>query len=63
MPPQINLAIVGHFKGHAGNHGFFALTLVVLTLALTTMALIGPYQLVLADWHTTRKTIANSLNS
>ena len=59
----MNVATVGPLKRLAGNRGFFALTLVVLLLALTTMALIGPYQLVLADWHTTRKTIANSSNS
>ena len=63
MPPQINLASVGPLEGLAENRGFIALTLVVLLLALTTMALIGPYQLALADWHTTRKTIANSSNS
>ena len=63
MAPQVNLTSIRPLKGLAGNRGFFALTLVVLLLALTTMALIGPYQLALADWHTTRKTIANSANS
>jgi len=63
MAPQVNLISIRPLKGLAGNRGFFALTLVVLLLALTTMALIGPYQLALADWHTTRKTIANSANS
>ena len=63
MPSHMNVATVGLLKRLAGNRGFFALTLVVLLLALTTMALIGPYQLALADWYTTRKTIANSSNS
>ena len=63
MPSYLNVAMVGPPKGLVGNRGFFALTLVVLLLALTTMALIGPYQLALADWYTTRKTIANSSNS
>ena len=43
--------------------GFFAVTLVVLLLALANLALIGPYQLALADWHAARKTIANSQDS
>lgn len=43
--------------------GFFAVTLVVLLLALATLALIGPYQLALADWHAARKAIANSQDS
>lgn len=43
--------------------GFFAVTLVVLLLALATLALIGPYQLALADWHAVRKAIANSQDS
>jgi len=63
MAPPINLTWVGPAEGLAGNRGFFALTLVVLLLALTTMALIGPYQLALADWHATHQTIANSSNS
>lgn len=45
------------------NRGFFAVTLVVLLLALAAMALIGPYQLALADWHSTRQSIANSPDS
>ena len=40
--------------------GFFAVTLMVLLLALATLALIRPYQLALADWHAARKAIANS---
>ena len=43
--------------------GFFAVTLVVLLLALAALALIGPYQLALADWHAARKAIANSEDS
>ena len=43
--------------------GFFAITMVVTLLALATLALIGPYQLALADWHAARKTIANSQDS
>ena len=43
--------------------GFFAITMVVTHLALATLALIGPYQLALADWHAARKTIANSQDS
>ena len=34
--------------------------LVVLLLALTTMALIGPYHLALADWHATRDIVAQA---
>ena len=63
MPSHMNVATVGLLKRLAGNRGFFALTLVVLLLALTTMALIGPYQLALADWHATHQNIANSSNS
>ena len=43
--------------------GFFAVTLMVLLLALATLALIGPYQLALADWQAARKAIANSQDS
>ena len=43
--------------------GFFAITMVVLLLALATLALIGPYQLALADWHAARTAIANSQDS
>ena len=43
--------------------GFFAVTLVVLLLALVTLALIGPYQLALTDWQAARKAIANSQDS
>jgi hypothetical protein len=45
------------------SRGFFALILVVLLLTLTVMALIGPYHLALADWHSTRQSIANSPDS
>ena len=54
-PPQT--PILGKLKG------FFAVTMVVLLLALATLALIGPYQLALADWHAARKAIANSQDS
>ena len=63
MAPPINLTGVVPLEGLAENRGFFALTLVVVLLALTTMALIGLYQLALADWHATHQTIANSSNS
>jgi hypothetical protein len=53
MPSYVNVAMVGPRKGLVGNRGFFAVAMVVLLLALTTMALIGPYQLALADWHAT----------
>ena len=43
--------------------GFFAVTMVVLLLALATLALLGPYQLAVADWHAARKAIANSQDS
>ena len=43
--------------------GFFAVTLVVLLLALATLALIGPYQIALADWHAARKAVAKSQDS
>ena len=51
------MPILGRLKG------FSAVTLVVLLLALATLALIGPYQLALADWHAARKAVANSQNS
>ena len=63
MPSYVNVAMVGPRKGFVGNRGFFAVAMVVLLLALTTMALIGPYQLALADWHATHQTIANPSNS
>ena len=39
--------------------GFVAITLVVLLLTLTTLALIGPYQVALAEWHSIQRVIAN----
>ena len=30
--------------------GFFAITLVLLLVTLTILALLGPYQVLLADW-------------
>lgn len=39
--------------------GFVAITLVVLLLMLTTLALIGPYQVALAEWHSIQRVIAN----
>lgn len=63
MPSYVNVAMVGPPKGLLGNRGFFAVVMVVLLLALTTMALIGPYQLALAHWHATHQTVANSSNS
>ena len=52
--------MVGPLKGPVGNRGFFALVMVVLLLALATMALIGPYHLALADWHATRDIVAQA---
>lgn len=39
--------------------GFVVITLVVLLLMLTTLALIGPYQVALAEWHSIQRVIAN----
>lgn len=39
--------------------GFVAITLVVLLLMLATLALIGPYQVALAEWHSIQRVIAN----
>ena len=63
MAFQVKLALVGPLKGFVGNRGFFSLAMVVLLLALAAMALIGPYQLALADWHATHQTIVKSSNS
>ena len=43
--------------------GFFAVAMVLLLLALATLALLGPYQLAVADWHAARKAVANSQDS
>ena len=58
MLSEITAVTVGPLKGLVGHHGFFALALVMLLLFLTTMALIGPYQLALADWHVTRDIVS-----
>ncbi len=34
----------------AGPRGFIATTLVVLIITLTTLALLGPYEVLVADW-------------
>ena len=34
----------------AGSGGFIATTLVVLIVTLTTLALLGPYEVLMADW-------------
>ena len=34
----------------AGPRGFIATTLVVLIIALTTLVLLGPYEVLMADW-------------
>ena len=60
MPSYVNVAMVGPPKGLLGNRGFFAVVMVVLLLALTTMALIGPYHLALADWHAARDIVAQA---
>jgi cytochrome oxidase assembly protein ShyY1 len=39
----------------ADDAGFFAITLVVLLLTLTSLALLGPYQLALAEWHSIQR--------
>lgn len=54
-PPQTNIS--------RSLKGFFAVTMVVLLLALATLTLIGPYQLALADWQATRKAVANFQDS
>jgi hypothetical protein len=41
----------------ADDAGFFAITLVVLLLTLTSLALLGPYQLALAEWHSIQRVI------
>ena len=34
----------------AGSRGFIATTLVLLIITLTTLALLGPYEVLMADW-------------
>jgi len=58
MLSEITAVTVGTLKRLVGQRGFFALALVVLLLFLTTMALIGPYQLALADWHVIRDIVS-----
>ena len=41
----------------------FAVSMVMLLLILATLALMGPYQLVLAEWQTTRLSDANPPDS
>jgi len=60
MPSEVNVAMMRPLKGPVGNRGFFALVMVVLLLALNTMALIGPYHLALADWHAARDIVAQA---
>ena len=59
---EITAVTVGPLKGLVGHRGFFALALVVLLLFLTSMALIGPYQLALADWHATHDIVSPALS-
>ena len=47
----------------AGCRGVFAVGMVMLLLILATLALMGPYQLVLAEWQTTRLSVANPPDS
>lgn len=42
----------------AGSRGFIATTLVLLIITLTTLALIGPYEVLLADWLAARPALA-----
>ncbi len=41
----------------------FAVSMVMLLLILTTLAVVGPYQLVLTEWEMTRFSVANPPDS
>ena len=47
----------------ASGAGFFAITVVVLLLTLTSLALLDPYQLALAEWYSTQLLILHSGDS
>ena len=47
----------------AGCRGVFAVSMVTLLLILATLAVMGPYQLVLAEWQMTRFSVTNSPDS
>jgi hypothetical protein len=52
-----------HSAEAAGCRGVFAVSLVTLLLILATLAVMGPYQLVLAEWEMTRFSVANPPDS
>ena len=47
----------------AGCRGVFAVSMVMLLLILATLAVMGPYQLVLAEWEMMRFSVANPPDS
>ena len=47
----------------AGCRGVFAVSMVMLLLMLATLAVVGPYQLVLTEWEMTRLSVANPPDS
>lgn len=47
----------------AGCRGVFAVGMVMLLLILATLAVMGPYQLVLADWQMTPLSAADPPDS
>ena len=52
-----------HSAKAAGCRGVFAVSMVMLLLILATLAVMGPYQLVLAEWQMTRFSVANPSDS
>ena len=47
----------------AGCRGVFAISMVMLLLILATLAVMGPYQLVLAEWQMALLSAANPSDS
>jgi len=47
----------------AGCRGVYAVSMVMLLLILATLAVMGPYQLVLAEWQMTPLSAANPSDS
>jgi len=51
------------FAKAAGCRGVFAITMVMLLLILATLAVMGPYQLLLAEWQMAPLSAANPSDS
>ena len=62
MSAKVNPLTLGMWSSgrstFAGSRGFIATTLVLLIITLTTLALIGPYEVLLADWLAVRPALA-----